>query len=1161
MTGGAYCSTLGCINKYTKGGISFHEFPKDPDVRSYWIEACRRQNWIPKKSSVVCSDHFHKNDYEIMKPGKKKPKLKPGAVPSRMKRPDMSRESKITPKYECIKCAISFDYVKELQNHVVLVHGSAIHHKGAPAISAQPFTCSQCKSEYASESDLKHHITLKHSSPSEMEIDLPTMPATLHTCSQCVAAYCSENDLKQHNIFAHGSVPCNNVELNQVISEELAQHKESVHEKLKLFKCEECSHETYSKIYLNIHMKKAHKKIVDNVCNQCDSAFYDQRCLRRHKSEVHFSIRDQLCSYCGATFARKEKLTKHMESVHEKVKNFKCDKCPYSAYSKIFLNIHIRKVHERIKDKVCEQCDSAFYDQSSLERHKREVHQSFRSQGMIVQQRESNDNDFLRKKCEFYRKKLAEKRKNDSKLRAKLFRNIKSNKRKQCCVDTAKKEGNKANTWDATLEKRYSGPKLNIMKDILQKSDLKKRPKSYSQETKDFAIGIHYRSPATYKYLRKTFSLPCETTIREMLGSDDCYPGFQRVAFDELKSRSNDIAYKDVALSFDAMKLKEVTQYDPKLGRVFGFVDYGGESNLSSGKKLAKDALCVMAVGLRKFWKVPLAYFNINGIDSEVLSGIVKEALNLCHESGVNARSVAMDGTITNIASYDKLGCKMQPKKISQMVTSFQHPHKDASHRVYAYPDPGHMAKNTRNLLAEYKNLWWPGKGWVQWKYVVALQELQNDHAFLVPAHKLTGRHINFHKNKMKWCLALQVMSDSVARALRWCHNIGEKGFESKDVLATADFLELHDKVFDVMNSRSKYGSYYKAALSKDNIERTKKLFKNFSKMYESLEMMPQVPRAKGKKVLKSRRKTGPLGFIACTKSLLGLFEDMQSGNLDLEYLCTYKLTQDHLEHFFSAIRLRGGWRTNPSPLEFRFAFRKLLYGAGKSVLANLNGNCTPQDNTTMLCASANERIAHVSMSDAEKSHDLSEDDLPDPDIQMCDTGCLVNDCRYCSGTISYIAGFFVYSLEKKLKCKECIYALQDVPDDICYDRSLIYAKNYVHDVPGRGLKFPSGSLCRLLLHCEKVFRKHLNLLHDKKFAEKMLINVLDSLNQNVIFPALSLDHQFNTQVMSDNHYTSLIQLISEKYIRLRALKLLKLMSDHQKEGNYISRIRVFKGL
>ena len=170
---GSSCAIFGCINKFMKGGsISLHLFPKDPNLRSYWTQACRRQDWIPTKSSVVCSDHFHKNDYEVMKPGQKKPKLKPGAIPSRKR----------------------------------------IYHKGAPIKSAQPFTCSQCKAEYTSESDLKHHITLMHINPTHLEIDLPIIPAKLYTCPQCVATYCSENDLQQHNTFAHGSVPSNDVQ-------------------------------------------------------------------------------------------------------------------------------------------------------------------------------------------------------------------------------------------------------------------------------------------------------------------------------------------------------------------------------------------------------------------------------------------------------------------------------------------------------------------------------------------------------------------------------------------------------------------------------------------------------------------------------------------------------------------------------------------------------------------------------------------------------------------------------------------------------------------------------------------------------------------------------------------------------------------------------------
>ena len=57
---GKHCSIFGCIKKHSKGGdTSFHAFPKDPDIRSQWILATRRQNWNPPKSAWVCSDHFN----------------------------------------------------------------------------------------------------------------------------------------------------------------------------------------------------------------------------------------------------------------------------------------------------------------------------------------------------------------------------------------------------------------------------------------------------------------------------------------------------------------------------------------------------------------------------------------------------------------------------------------------------------------------------------------------------------------------------------------------------------------------------------------------------------------------------------------------------------------------------------------------------------------------------------------------------------------------------------------------------------------------------------------------------------------------------------------------------------------------------------------------
>ena len=90
---GKHCSIFGCIKKHSKGGdTSFHAFPKDPDIRSQWILATRRQNWNPPKSAWVCSDHFNKNDFVEMFPGQVRKKLKKGAIPSHMKRSHVAQE-------------------------------------------------------------------------------------------------------------------------------------------------------------------------------------------------------------------------------------------------------------------------------------------------------------------------------------------------------------------------------------------------------------------------------------------------------------------------------------------------------------------------------------------------------------------------------------------------------------------------------------------------------------------------------------------------------------------------------------------------------------------------------------------------------------------------------------------------------------------------------------------------------------------------------------------------------------------------------------------------------------------------------------------------------------------------------------------------------------
>lgn len=54
--------------------------------------------------------------------------------------------------------------------------------------------------------------------------------------------------------------------------------------------------------------------------------------------------------------------------------------------------------------------------------------------------------------------------------------------------------------------------------------------------------------------------------------------------------------------------------------------------------------------------------------------------------------------------------------------------------------------------------------------------------------------------------------------------------------------------------------------------------------------------------MIKSQNKTGFLGFIAYLINFFELYEQIQN---DMNYLLSYKLSQDHLDNFFSTMRCR----------------------------------------------------------------------------------------------------------------------------------------------------------------------------------------------------------------------------------------------------------------
>lgn len=59
--------------------LFYFRFPKEPNLIEQWIDATGRENWMPTKTSTICSKHFTEKDYVPTVSGPKY--LKFGAVP------------------------------------------------------------------------------------------------------------------------------------------------------------------------------------------------------------------------------------------------------------------------------------------------------------------------------------------------------------------------------------------------------------------------------------------------------------------------------------------------------------------------------------------------------------------------------------------------------------------------------------------------------------------------------------------------------------------------------------------------------------------------------------------------------------------------------------------------------------------------------------------------------------------------------------------------------------------------------------------------------------------------------------------------------------------------------------------------------------------------
>ena len=478
------------------------------------------------------------------------------------------------------------------------------------------------------------------------------------------------------------------------------------------------------------------------------------------------------------------------------------------------------------------------------------------------------------------------------------------------------------------------------------------------------------------------------------------------------------------------------------------------------------------------------------------------------------AITLTCDGPPVNIAMLRALGATVESDKIidSQLGLETEYP-------AYAVEDICHMVKLIRNSWGAFKKIKNLQGQVIDWTYVARLHELQ-DSEQLHLGNKLTLAHINWQDQKMKTRLAVQTISHRNATAIDFARNV-LKLPQFKNSEATTEFMRMIDSAFDVMNSKSKFGLGLKAAMSLENEAEWRDVFLTVSQYLSTLTDMNGIP------IIETSKKTGFLGFIVGMNTFSSLFDVyVKTGVID--YLTTFKFSQDHLEQTFAAYRGSLGCNTNPAPTQFKATFRKLMVGGTSRVYSR--SNALQEDGTVLLDIFRSNKEIQKYVENTFEVEDEFETFEAEEECTMEYRNCVVE----------YISGF---ALKKVLKKDNCSTCEEDLTEKTKSDKlQLVHFKDTKQDSKDAGLIYPSQECVKACLLAERhirEMRKQEGFLTTSKLLVKIRVKTMTTIVTQ--YPALLKSNR-----CSCSQYEVFKNIVSV-YINLRLKYISKCLNEDVK--------------
>ena len=242
-----------------------------------------------------------------------------------------------------------------------------------------------------------------------------------------------------------------------------------------------------------------------------------------------------------------------------------------------------------------------------------------------------------------------------------------------------------------------------------------------------------------------------------------------------------------------------------------------------------------------------------------------------------------------NVTTARCLGCN-----IRKFDGSFNHPTRP-NKTIYVILGVCHMLKLAPNSLGDLKVFYTDTGAKICCNYIIELCNVQKSDVLHL-GNKLKTKHIKWHNQKMKVAIAAQTLSNSVAAGLMYLKSSKLAQFHDSD--ETAEFILKINSIFDILNSKSKYGKDYKSPVTLKCLDELKHY------VHETIAYLMELKDSNGVELIDGPRKTFILGFALSSKSTLAVGKHLLTRDYNpIEYVLTHRFFQDELEMFFSKIR------------------------------------------------------------------------------------------------------------------------------------------------------------------------------------------------------------------------------------------------------------------